>query len=170
MLVVHATKKLRARIKTIPDHSSETSTTRLGAWYATAVFWRPQACLFVNEATLLPVFVALAPATTLADRFRDASSDVLAAHSAPREFIATERAEMEEVRLAKTTNRSVVGIMNEFIFLAEAHTESSGTPHLLELSVHLAGTPCGPLYKRHISPDRELAALLAEPAATNART
>ena len=152
------------------DHSSETSTTRLGAGYATAAFWRPQACLFVNEATLLTVFVALAPAATLAERFRDALSNVLAAHGARREFIAAERAEMEQVRLAKTTNRTVVGIMNEFIFLAKAHTESNATPHLLKLSVRLAGTPCGPLYKRHISPDRELAALLAEPAATDART
>lgn len=170
MLVVHATKKLRDRIKTIPDLSRETSTTRLGAWYATAVFWRPQACLFVNEATLLPVLVALAPVATLAERFPYALSDVLTAHGAPREFIAAERAEMKQVRLAKTTNRSVVGIVNEFIYLAEAHTESSATPHLLELAVRLAGTPCGPLYKRHISPDRELAALLAQPAATNGRT
>jgi len=33
---------------------------------------------------------------------------------------------------------------------------------LLGLSVRLAGTPCGPLYKRDVSPDRELAALLAQ--------
>ena len=31
---------------------------------------------------------------------------------------------------------------------------------LLSLSLRLAETPCGPLYKRHISPDRELAAIV----------
>lgn len=61
MLVLHATKKLRERSKSIPTRASEVSTTKLGDWYATAVFWRPQVGLFVNETTLLPVFVPLAP-------------------------------------------------------------------------------------------------------------
>jgi len=39
-------------------------------------------------------------------------------------------------------------------------SEGGGPPSLLELSVRLAQTPCGPLYKRHLSPDRELTALL----------
>jgi hypothetical protein len=37
VLVVRATKKLRDRVKAIPVQTSETSTTRLGDWYATAV-------------------------------------------------------------------------------------------------------------------------------------
>ncbi len=162
MLVVHATKKLRDRVKAIPAQTSETSTTRLGDWYATAVFWRPQVCLFVNEPTLLPVLVPLAPTATLAERFPAALGDVLAAHNADAGFIAAELAEMGQLRLAKTSNRSVVGMMNEFTFLAEAHLGTGTQPDLLGLSVRLAGTPCGPLYKRHISPDRELAALLAQ--------
>lgn len=161
MLVLHGTKKLRDRVKNIPAHSLETSTTALGDWYATAVFWRPQVCLLVNEATLLPVLLPLAPTANLADRIPDAVGQVLAAHGASDEFIAAEREQMEEVRIAKTSNRSVVGIMNEFIFLAEADRQSDGEPDLLGLSVRLAETPCGPLYKRHISPDRELAALLS---------
>jgi hypothetical protein len=162
VLILHATRKLRDRVKTIPAHGSETSTTALGDWYATAVFWRPQACLFVNEATLLPVLTPLAPADRLTERFADGLSEVLAAHGAASAFIAAERAEMGQVRLAKTSNRSVVGIMNEFIFLAEAHTDPGAPPDLIRLSVRLATTPCGPLYKRHISPDRELAAALAK--------
>lgn len=162
MLIVHATKKLRDRVKTIPAHTGETSTTLLGDWYGTAVFWRPQVCLFVNEATLLPVLLGLAPAATLATRFPEALSDVLAAHGAPDDFIRSERSEVGQVRLARTSNRSVVGIMNEFIFLAEAHIDPRIQPDLLDLSLELARTPCGPLYKRHESPDRELAALLAE--------
>ena len=162
MLVVHATKKLRDQVKAIPAQSSETSTTRLGDWYATAVFWRPQVCLFVNELTVLPVLLPLAPAATLAERFPAALGDVLAAHNADAGFIAAELAEMRELCLAKTSNRSVVGMMNEFTFLAEAHLGTGTQPDLLGLSVRLAGTPCGPLSKRHVSPDRELAALLAQ--------
>ena len=162
MLVVHATKKLRDRVKAIPVQTSETSTARLGDWYATAVFWRPQLCLFVNELTLLPVLLPLAPAATLDKRFPAALGEVLAAHNADAVFIAAELAEMRELRLAKTASRSVVGIMNEFTLLAEAHLGAGSQPDLLGLSVRLAGTPCGPLYKRHVYPNRELAALLAQ--------
>ena len=37
--------------------------------YATVLFWRPQVALFVNEASRLPVFVPLAPAARVVDRF-----------------------------------------------------------------------------------------------------
>jgi Domain of unknown function (DUF6933) len=58
-----------------------------------------------------------------------------------------------------TASRSVVGIVNEFTYLADAWRQDE--PDLLALAMRLAATPSGPLYKRHISPDRELAALVA---------
>jgi hypothetical protein len=67
---------------------------------------------------------------------------------------------MRDRRLAKTANRSVVGIMNEFTFLAGTYRGDTPAPDLLALAVRLAATPCGPLCSRHVSPDRELAALL----------
>ncbi|MGO9079226.1 MAG: DUF6933 domain-containing protein [Streptosporangiaceae bacterium] len=84
---------------------------------------------------------------------------MLAAHGAPAEFIDAELQEMDQVRLARTAGRSVVGIMNEFTRLADAWRQDE--PDLLTLAARLAATPCSPLYKRHISPDRELAALVA---------
>ena len=44
-------------------------------------------------------------------------------------------------------------------FLADAHRAEESD--LVFLSMRLATTPCGPLFQRHISPDRELAALVA---------
>jgi hypothetical protein len=67
---------------------------------------------------------------------------------------------MCDCRLAKTANRSVVGIMNEFTFLADAYRSGMPVPDLLALAMRLAATPCGPLYSKHVSPDRELEALL----------
>ena len=68
MFNLHCTKKLLDRIK--PDvHVAVDGTTILGDWYATALFWKPQLALLVNERTLLPVVMPLAPATTLAQRF-----------------------------------------------------------------------------------------------------
>lgn len=37
----------------------------LGWWYATAMFWKPQAALFVSELMLLSVLMPSVPAATL---------------------------------------------------------------------------------------------------------
>lgn len=159
MLIVRATKKLLDCFDPPDPDEGLASTTLLGDWYATAWFWRPQVALLVSEVTLLPVLMPLAPAATLLQRFGRQLELVLAAHGTPAEFIDGELREMGQVRLAKTASRSVVGIMNEFGYPADAWRQDE--PDLLALAVHLAATPCGPLYQRHVSPDRELAALVA---------
>jgi hypothetical protein len=159
LLVVHATKKLRDRLKSAPYATSELSPGALGAWYATAVFWRPQVALFVNEVTLLPVLVTLAPAATVVERFAAALAEVLVTHGASSDFVADEIAAMAEWRVAKTANRSVVGVMHEFAYLGKAYCDGSATD-LHELSVRLSATPCGPLFQKEVSPDGELRALL----------
>jgi hypothetical protein len=160
VLIVRVTKKLLDRIGPPSLGEGEQSTTLLGQWYATAVFWKPQVALFVNESTLLPVLMPLAPAATLLARFPQQVATVLAAHGTPDTTIGEELQQMRDRRLAKTTNRSVVGIMNEFTYLAETYRGDTLAPDLLGLAMRLATTPCGPLYSKHISPDRELQASL----------
>ena len=160
MLIVRATKKLLDRIGPPSLAEREQSTTLMGQWYATAVFWKPQVALFVNEPTLLPVLMPLAPAATLLARFPQQLAVVLVAHGTPDAVIDEDLRQMRDRRLAKTANRSVVGIMNEFTFLAEAYRGDTPEPDLLALAIRLAATPCGPLYDKYVSPDRELAALL----------
>ena len=163
VFVVHGTRKFRDRVKEATVATPAQSTTALGSWYATALFWKPQVALFTNELTLLPVLVPLAPAATVIDRFPATLATVLGALGVSDSFIESERAEMTEHRLAKTQNRSVVGVMNEFVYLG-GHYEADGMDHLVRLSLRLAETPCGPLYTRHVSPDHELAAFVAERA------
>jgi hypothetical protein len=67
---------------------------------------------------------------------------------------------MQTRQLGATTNRSVVGIMTEFARPAEIHHEADPAIDLIALAARPATTPCGPLYDRNISPDRELAATL----------
>lgn len=154
-LVLKCTKKLLDRVK--PSALQDVSSNALlGDWYATALFWKPQVALLVNEKTLLPVLMPLAPATDLATRFPVHLADVLATHGVPQRFIDHELAQMNEFRYTKTSNRSVVGIMNQFSYLAEGYREYLETKDLLALSLRLSETPCSPLYKRAISPDREL--------------
>ena len=66
---------------------------------------------------------------------------------------------MAEVAYAKTANRSVVGMLNEFSFLADYWRPRSGED-LVFLSQRLAETPCGPLRKGPISPDGALWAVM----------
>ncbi len=148
---------MRTKLAWVPDG---VSGALLGNWYATALFWKPQVALLVNEKTLLPVLLPLALASDLAERFPEQLANVLVAHGMPQPFIDHELAQMNEVRYAKTSNRSVVGIMNQFSYLAEGYREYLETKDLLALSLRLSETPCSPLYKRAVSPDRELKRLL----------
>jgi hypothetical protein len=158
---IHCTKKLLERVKPAAIAAGGAlGTTLLGNWYATALFWKPQVALLVNEKTLLPVLMPLAPATDLATRFPEHLAGVLTAHGMPQQFIDHELAEMHEVQYAKTSNHSVVGIMNQFTYLAEGYREYLETSDLRELALKLAHVPCSPLYKSETFPDRELKLLV----------
>ena len=116
--------------------------------------------LFVNEATLLPVLVPLAPTATLLERFPFALAEIFADHGASPAFIAAEEgddrvASRQDRQPQRRRHHERVRLPRRCV------SEGGGPPSLLELSVRLAQTPCGPLYKRHLSPDRELTALLA---------
>lgn len=161
MLIARATKKLRQRLGSAVPHDDEPSTTLLGDWYATALPWRPQQLiLLVNEQTLLPVLMPLAPATTAPSRIGPEIAATLTAHQAPATIVDGELGQMHDCRMAPTANRSVVGIMNEFAFLADVYRRNDPGLGLLQLAMKLASTPCSPLYRRHTSPDRELQAFL----------
>ncbi|MFR9780336.1 DUF6933 domain-containing protein [Micromonospora sp. MS34] len=159
MLIVRATKKLLDHANPPRPVEGDQDTTVLGPWYATALFWRPRLALLVNERTLLPVLLPLAPARSLPARISDEIATMLDAHQVPKAFIADELRNMQDCRFATTASRSVVGIMNEFTKLAEIYTDSA-RPNLIALSLRLATTPCSPLYAKNVSPDRELAALV----------
>ncbi len=158
MLVVRGTKNLRDRVKGPVAEEGDVSTGVLGDWFATAMFWRPQVALVVNARTFLPAFMPLAPAGKLLDRLPDEIARILALHGVDLTTIDTERAEMADVRIAPTNDRSVVGVMTEFAFLGEHFFEGD----LTALSLRMASTPVGPLRSSHRFPDHALAALLAD--------
>jgi hypothetical protein len=62
-------------------------------------------------------------------------------------FVAAEQESMCDVTLAKTASRQVLGVMNEFTFMAENSTSAGHRDpfDLLDLSVWLANTIVGPL-------------------------
>jgi hypothetical protein len=122
--------------------------------------------LFVNERSLVPVLLPLAPAATVLDRFPAAFARVAAAIGVDRAALAAELATMQTHTLAKTASRQILGVMNDFAQLAEHHRQQPDDVDLVDLSRWLASMPFSPLYKSHVSPDRALQALLGEPADT----
>jgi hypothetical protein len=162
VLVVHGTKKFLDRAGRVDPAEERPSTTVLGDWYATVWFWRPQVALFVNEATLFPVLLRMAPAATVVRRLVAALPETFAEYGLDPRFIDAELAEMSEHRLAKTTSRSVLGVMNEFKHMADHFLHTADDVELQGLAAWLAQTPCGPLYETHVSPDAALWAVVAE--------
>ena len=162
VLIVRATKKLAERLGGFTPSPADPDQPRLGEWYATVMFWRPQVALFVSETTLIPVFVPLAPATTVVRRLPVELAVALRRHGVSDAFIDAEISKMSESRCLPTASRSMVGVVNEYVRLAEhSNARRGGTPDLGRLSDWLAHTPMGPLRDRGGFPDRELAALVA---------
>lgn len=90
MLIVRATKKLLDRIGPPTLRDGEQSSTLLGQWFTTALPWRRQVALLVNEPTLLPVLMPLAPAATLPARAARRIAAILAVHATPGAVIEEE--------------------------------------------------------------------------------
>ena len=157
MLTIRATKKLLDRCG--GPSSNEPSTTRLGDWYATVLFWRPQVVLFVNEQTRCPVFAPFAPITQVVPRFIDAFGKIATQLGVALTALDAECALMNDHAWAKTASRSVVGSMNDFAFLADHARQQEGVD-LVALSLRLARTPCGPLRAGAGHPDRALLSAL----------
>jgi hypothetical protein len=149
VFTVRGTKKFLDRVGR-PVPAPPATTTVLGDWYANVLFWRPQVALFVNEATFVPVLVPLAPATGVVGRFPAAMDAVFTALGIDRRFIDTETTEMRSAVLAKTASRQVLGVMNEFAFMAE-HAIGPGcadSPDPVDpvgMSVWLSNTIVGPI-------------------------
>ena len=166
MFTVRGTKKLLDRLSVPVTPVVPVATTGLGDWYATVLVWRPQVALFVNESTFFPVFVPLAPAKRLLDRFPAVLVEVLRSAGVDPRFVAGEHVEMNEVCVAKTADRRVVGVMNELAFMAASQVAHGHDPaDLVGLSIRVADTLVSPLYKPSDgpgSPDVALQRRIAE--------
>lgn len=99
--------------------------------------------LLVNEQTLLPVLVPLAPAATLTTRIPGHVRLMLDALGVPSLALNESLNSFGSTVICKTTNRSLLGTMNEFCFLAEAYRARKDVVDPLAIGLRLAETPCG---------------------------
>jgi hypothetical protein len=160
VFTLRATSRLQARLGSPLSPSPGATTTRLGDWYANLVHvGRRQLVIAVSEPTYLPVVVAAAPIATLVPRLREGVAELLLALGVPKADVEREDAEMEQVAFAKASDRRVIGVMVDIAKSLDVYLERSSS--LLALSMELAGTPCGPLYKTSVFPDETARALFA---------
>jgi hypothetical protein len=141
MFTLRCTRKLLRRLGATPSSAVITPTTVLGDWYANLLHVRPQQLVLVmSERSLLCVLVPARPAATLAERFRSAVGELLAATGVPDDKVALELGEMTDMAVGATASRSVLGCMNDAVVQLEAypHGRRGEWPPLVELELHLA--------------------------------
>ena len=123
------------------------STTRLGDWYGNVLqIDRRQHLLFISERSRLPVVIPIREAKHIEAVFPDAVCNVLAAVGIGPEDIADERSRMSEISFGRTNNRSLLGTLNDFAFMAQHSIANRAEPESPEgLLRFLAQTPILPL-------------------------
>jgi len=99
--------------------------------------------LLVNEQTLLPVIVPLAPSATFVHRIPFEVTRMLQAMGLSHDPWEAELLGWKSAAICKTANRSLLGTMNEFCFLAQVYRDHKDLHDPLSISMTLAGTPCG---------------------------
>lgn len=117
MVTLRCTRRVLQRLKTTPSSVAVTPTTRLGDWYAGWVPERSPLILAINERTLLSVVVALAPSTTLIERWVAATGELLLALGIGPADVEQELLAMQDVTIGTTASRRVLGCLNEAIFM-----------------------------------------------------
>ena len=142
MFTLRCTAILRKRLGATEDAPSTPPSTKLGDWYAHLLFIRPQLVLCVSERTLLPVLVPARDGSLLGARLRDAVGHMLAGLGIVDAAVEAEREAMMDAVIGKTLSRQVLGSMNDFVRMLDSYR---GAGSLLEVSLRLSETPCGPL-------------------------
>lgn len=145
MVVLRCTKKLLGRLPPRLGGEGDTrgSDTRLGDWTANLFsIGRQQIVLGVNNKTLLPVLLPIAPSKTFLPRFVEAAGEMLMAIGVTnRMAVLVEMAAMGDCIVAPTNDRRVLGTINDF---GRALDFLMDLP-LPEIALRLAGTPCSPI-------------------------
>lgn len=149
MFTLRCTQKLLGHLlgsKRAPDVPEVQPTTLLGDWYANVLPLRSHPLvLCVSERTLLPVVLPRADAATLAAHLAQGACIVLAELGVDAALIEEERRKMEKFAIGRTASRRVLGSMNDLVNQLGYQMMRYPGYSLLEQSLLLAHTPCGPL-------------------------
>ncbi len=126
MVVLRATRKLAKVLPPSPDALAE-SDTALGDWYVNRLTVdRQPLLLLVSARSLLAILTPARDVRELPQRLAALVAARLKRLGISAELIAAEQAAMERVVVAKTTDRSVVGIMVDYAKMIPYHLPAGG--------------------------------------------
>ena len=147
MVVLRCSQKLLVRLKQVGDPAPVESTTRLGDWYGNILrIGRRQHLLFISERSRLPVVIPIREVKRLGTVFPDAVCERLSIVGVAAADIVDERMRMSELAFARTRNRSLLGTLNDFAFMAQQGNANRAEPESREeLMQFLSQTPILPL-------------------------
>ena len=147
MVVLRCTQKLLVRLEQVGDLSPVESTTRLGDWYGNILrIGRRQHLLFISERSRLPVVIPIRELKRLGTVFPDAVCERLSHVGIAARDIADEGMLMSELAFGRTRNRSLLGTLNDFAFMAQSVDARRPEPESPEeLMQFLSQTPILPL-------------------------
>ena len=143
MVVLRPTRKLQSVLPTTAV--SAQSDTALGDWYVNRVIVdRRPLLLLVSSTSLLPILLPARDVARLPDRIATLVESRLQRCGVNRHLIAAELRAMQQVAIAPTIDRSVLGIMVDFaravLYYLEPGQWTGETLTLVE--DRLAETPC----------------------------
>jgi hypothetical protein len=142
MIALHCTTKVLKRFRLDPVPEYPAPTTVLGNWYANLLNVGSQRhVLCLSERTFLPVILP-ARKSEFPSEIGAYLEPVLVALGVPQEQVRTEIQAVADYSIAKTQSRQVLGVMNDFAFIASHHLLHESQ---LETALRLAGTPSRPL-------------------------
>ena len=144
MVILRPTRKLRTPLPVSLDPEPQ-SDTALGDWYVNRVMiHRRPLLLLVNSASLLAVLTPARDVRTLPARLAEIVVQRLARLGVPRKLIDAELETMIPFHVARTSDRSVVGIMVDYAKMLPAFLEPGFSDHsgLMEAEELLWDKPC----------------------------
>lgn len=122
----------------------------LGSWAArVSRFGRRDLVIALNERTYLTVVFPLAPCQRFRSTFAGAVADLLRDLRLPEEFVRSESAAVEFEPLARLTNRSMAGTLNDLEFFCGIELSYHDDLRTVQLNLneipHANRDPCVPI-------------------------
>jgi hypothetical protein len=149
MITLRCTAKTLKRFNMTAEDPLGASSRVLGDWYVNLLnLGRQRLVLCVAEHSLLPVILP-ARNSEFPGRLPFYIERMLRGIRIPEAVAAAEARLASEVRIGKTQNRSILGVMRDYKYMAE-HRPPDWPP--FDLALQLAETPFSPL--KFESPDR----------------
>lgn len=163
MYALRCTQRLLRRLdcRNVPDNAAP-GTTALGDWFVREYnVGRNRLLLCTSSASLLTVLIPARNLPHMGNRLAAAVRELLVAMDVPLAQIDSEIAAMGSARIARTNSRSVLGSMNDMVYMADAFLEGAVIPDgILAAELAMAEAPCGPIGYR--APRDIVLALLGE--------